>query len=247
MRAKTINEYHHFERGLDPKDAMSIGDIKTRKKEKEFIEAVSALTFNVNPKKFIPSINWHGDEVRVLGIRGGKLYGFNYYDDWEWRYCEWDYKGQEADTENTWMNLNKSDAEEAYIKFQKTKRAYESVNFERNLDPKDAMGVGLKAQVKKGLNELLSSSRKYSGSRIATINLTGNRIDLRLEISDYGTPNFKDFFFDRLSKDYFITWYIKAKPRKYKNSWKNDWVFLIKPEFRPAFKACFDSEGYIEE
>jgi len=122
----------------------------------------------------------------------------------------------------------------------------ESVNFERGIDPKKSMQIGVKAKVKEGMNCLLQSSRNFS-SRISTINLAGNRNDLWLEISDYGTPNFEDFIESCLSPEYFERIYIKAKPRKYKSTSQNKWVLVIKTQYKSAFRACFDNQGYIIE
>jgi hypothetical protein len=115
----------------------------------------------------------------------------------------------------------------------------ESVNFERGIDPKKSMGIGLKAKVLKGLSRLVQELH------IGSINLSGNGTDLWLEVSDYGIANFEDYFFSLLNKEFFKQYYIEAKPRKYKNSWKNDWVFIIKPEYKSSFRACFDRNGYL--
>jgi len=116
-----LKEEANFERGLDPKKAMDIGDPKIRKKEKQFIQAVQELGYSeIDAKRFIRTENFHGDEVRILGIKGnGLLFGFNYYDNYEWQYQAWDYKGQDASSDDTWMNINKSDAQKAYKKFEK--------------------------------------------------------------------------------------------------------------------------------
>lgn len=122
----------------------------------------------------------------------------------------------------------------------------ESVNFERGIDPKKSMQIGVKAKIKHGMNCLLQSSRNFS-SRISTINLAGDRNNLWLEISDYGTPNFEDFIESCLSPEYFEQIYLKAKPRKYKSTSQNKWVLVIKTQYKSAFRACFDNQGYIIE
>ena len=122
----------------------------------------------------------------------------------------------------------------------------ESVNFERGIDPKKSMQIGVKAKIKDGMNCLLQSSRNFS-SRISTINLAGDRNNLWLEISDYGTPNFEDFIESCLSPEYFERIYIKAKPRKYKSTSQNKLVLVIKTQYKSAFRACFDNQGYIIE
>ena len=121
-----IKESVNFERGLDPKDAMNIGDVEGRKKEEEYVQALDnsyRLTGRyIDPKEFITSQNWHGDEVRLVGINSDRtLFGYNYYDNWDWQYSSWDRQGQETSIEETWMNINKSDAQEAYNRFENIK------------------------------------------------------------------------------------------------------------------------------
>jgi len=118
-------------------------------------------------------------------------------------------------------------------------KVHERLNFERGMDPKKSMGIGFKAKISRGLSRLVQELH------IGSINLSGNGTDLWLEVSDYGIANFEDYFFSLLNKEFFKQYYIEAKPRKYKNSWKNDWVFIIKPEYKSSFRACFDRNGYL--
>ena len=127
------------------------------------------------------------------------------------------------------------------------KNVRESLDFERGKDPKEVLGLGVKEKIRQGILGLLNSSRN-STTQISTINLLKNREDLWLEISDYGTKDFEDVFYSLLSPEYFKDdIYVKAKPRKFSKSWKNDWKVFIKDEYKDFFKACFDNEGYIKE
>jgi hypothetical protein len=122
----------------------------------------------------------------------------------------------------------------------------ESLDFERGVNPKQTLGIGVKEKIRQGILGLLQSSR--GDSKISTINIGKNREDLWLDISDYGTKNFEDLFYSFLSPEYFRNEiYLRAKPKKFSNSWKDDWRVFIKDEYKDFFKACFSPEGYIIE
>lgn len=125
----------------------------------------------------------------------------------------------------------------------------ESLDFERKQSPLDSLGIGVKDKIRQGILGLLGTSRESHGvSRISTINLLHSRDELWLEISDYGSKDFEDLFYSFLSPEYFKDdIYIKAKPKKFSKSFKNDWKVFIKDEYKDFFKACFDAEGFIIE
>jgi len=130
------------------------------------------------------------------------------------------------------------------------KKIKESMDFERGVEPKQTLGIGVKEKIRQGLIGLLHSSRDLNPinhTQISTINLLENRDQSWLEISDYGTKNFEDVFDSFLSPEYFKELYIKAKPKKYSKSWRNEWKAIIKDEYREFFKDCFDPEGFIKE
>jgi hypothetical protein len=116
----------------------------------------------------------------------------------------------------------------------------ESYKFRRNLEPKQAMGTGI--QLCKQLKLFIEKATDDYG--LATVNIE----DYKLLLSEYcDVNNFVELFFKYVPKEYFETYYKKTKPIKYKKSWKNDWVFVIKPQYIKEFKSCFDSEGYLKE
>jgi hypothetical protein len=84
-----FNETQHFERGLDPKDAMSVGDVQGRKIEKAKQEINDAIKQLAKENKVDPNaVEWPYDGIgfTMPGGFGFKMHGsFSYFIDYDHR------------------------------------------------------------------------------------------------------------------------------------------------------------------
>jgi hypothetical protein len=216
-----ILESYNFERGQEPKSAMEIGRWKEILREK------------------ILSTDPDLGKMTEMGWMVTKDYWAGDFENQDKTKTHWNWDALNSLTPEGFKELERQlNKVRASLK--------ESLDFERGIDPKQSLGIGVKEKIRQGILGLLKSSR--GDTKISTINIGKNREDTWLEISDYGTKDFEDLFYSFLSSEYFRNEiYLKAKPKKFSKSWKDDWRVFIKDEYKDFFKACFDQEGYIRE
>jgi hypothetical protein len=238
-----VREHIEFERGMDPKRAMGIGistwenvkpgDVLQAKNEVK-IESSGRLN-NAATYDIIP-YSWYILVEHIKKHPDGKAIAIDYY--WS---KDLPVIPSGMLTRRIWGTYRQF---KNRFDIVQPKDLREGLDFERGMDPKEAMGIGLKEEVKRGMNCLLKNSQ--SGGGISTINLMGNRNDLWLSIDEYSIDNeekFKEIIFGCLSSEYFER--IEKRPKLKKGSWRTSWYAIIKPKYKSSFRACFDRNGFI--
>ena len=118
----------------------------------------------------------------------------------------------------------------------------EGLDFERGIDPKQSMGIGLQKQIIKGLWGL--TQERGTGS----INIMQNRDSVWLKVDDYNAD--ADTFIKNVHKNFGEEFFSDIEQRnilKRGGSWRCTFYLIVKPKYWKAFKGAFTSEGFIKE
>jgi len=124
----------------------------------------------------------------------------------------------------------------------RAKTIYETQNFTRGLDPKEAMGIGLQKQIIKALLSLQSENG------IGSINFMQNRNIAWLEVTDYNADI--DTFLKYIYKNFKIDFFSDTQQKNIRKTfghWSCKFYLIIKPEYKELFKNAFTPEGFIKE
>jgi hypothetical protein len=116
----------------------------------------------------------------------------------------------------------------------------ENINFERGLDPKSSMKIGLPTKIKNGLWGL------YHERGTGSINLMERFDRVWLRVEDYGTDS--EIFRKNVYKN-FGTEFFSDIDQRNNSLKKGGWTFhlVIKPEYHQIFKNAFTPDGLIKE
>jgi len=158
MRARTVYESINFERGQDPKDALQIGEIEYRKREKikeELRRAVKILVYDLkiqNPeiKEIFNKIDTNkilfSGEYKNKPCRYsiGFTVAMNIVNSY---YAGVSYANISGSSINHYSTLYEAMNKIRSWSSEKS-NTNESVNFERGIDPIKSMGIGLERMVK---------------------------------------------------------------------------------------------------
>lgn len=141
---KLFNEAHHFERGLDPKNAMNIG-IYDRKKMKEMISFIHMESREAAHQYFGSSS--YDLEARMLKA----VLWYIYFDNMS----PWKAYKKATQKYHGYDRMKIKEVLKRELDIDVTLTANESQHFQRGLDPKDAMDIGLPN--KKAVERLINS------------------------------------------------------------------------------------------
>ncbi len=149
---KLVKEHINFERGLDPKVAMDTGDVFERKLDKIYREMCAlASEFDISLEHVIKDKQGAFTEFEYKGYTYILGANENWDDETEWE-AEWEYsvsrrKARVSVDDNEYQFDDIESIEEGINEIRKwlikdKKTLKESYNFQRGLDPKDAMQTG---------------------------------------------------------------------------------------------------------
>ena len=114
----------------------------------------------------------------------------------------------------------------------------EHINFERGLDPKEAMGIG---------ENMIKNMWEFGAENgVGAINI-GHSKYTYLQIDYYGQEDFKEILYKYFNKDFFESIAVQYPKGKFKLSWRKRYFAYIKNEYVNLFQNIFDEKGFIKE
>lgn len=140
MKARRVNENISFERGTDPREQMGIGDaeIQTINKLDRLARRYGFEKVELDPRDEEEGIiniqRWFDPEYEVQVL----LYK---HEDWKpgELFINWeDLEGSGNDSAEQWLDPNEWESH-----YGEDREMYENVSFERGMDPKRSMGIGM--------------------------------------------------------------------------------------------------------
>jgi hypothetical protein len=211
ITSNIVKEHINFERGLDPKDAMNIGDINNIEYELDTLVKEFGGTSKIEklPNTLVPNKpGWTQGTFNYTIMRDGVPYAYAYFikyypnsDSYSVGYVQ---PSHNQDPE--WIRSSARDCKKQIRKW--ILGISESYHFRRGLSPKAAMGTGTR------------NMKINFKNREEVINWTLNNLPLILETKEI--PN--DIIYPIHHKNLFNEWYYSELDKYFRNNIKIDGV-----------------------